>query len=311
MFSATHSLVRMLAITGSIQGVRVDHADGLYDPGNYFDRLSNALRAEDAREPYLVAEKILNAGESLPEEWSVAGTTGYEFGALVTGWLMSSHGSIQLEKAYRRFTGRPIDYEEVVYQSKKRVMRTSLAAEISVLAARLDRIAQGHRRTTDFTLFDLREAIVEVIACFPVYRTYIAGPDISAGDLQVIRRAVGGALSRRQSGRRAIEFLEQVLTGTLLASGPRRLEALAFTMKFQQVTSPVMAKGVEDTSFYRFPCLLAMNEVGSEPTRRGVSTEALHKENELRARRWPGSMLPHRRRMTPSVERMSGIGFVP
>ncbi len=291
VFAATHALVIELARRGQIQGVRVDHADGLHDPQAYFERLHHALAQGTGAPPYVVAEKILNAGESLPEEWPIAGTTGYEFGALVTGWLMKESGALLLEKIYRRFTGSATSYEEIVYQSKKRVMRTSLAAEISVLAAQLDRIAQAHRSTTDFTLFDLREAIVEVIACFPVYRTYIASFAISPGDRQTLHRALGGALSRRQSARRAIEFLGAVLAGTLPRDEACSCAALAFTLKFQQVTSPVMAKGVEDTSFYRYPCLLAMNEVGSEPTRRGLSTEILHRENEMRAQRWPGAML--------------------
>ncbi|HXC60850.1 MAG TPA: hypothetical protein VN645_16150, partial [Steroidobacteraceae bacterium] len=173
----------------------------------------------------------------------------------------------------------------------RQVMRTSLAAEISGLATRLDRLAQQHRNTLDFTLFDLREAIVEVAAHFPVYRTYVREEKVSAEDAQHIRRAVGLAMNRNQSARRALQFLERVLLGELAQDAPRRAAALEFTLKFQQVTAPVMAKGIEDTVYYRYPGLLAMNEVGGDPQCRGISTEAVHRANEWRAREYPRCVL--------------------
>jgi (1->4)-alpha-D-glucan 1-alpha-D-glucosylmutase len=170
-------------------------------------------------------------------------------------------------------------------------MRNSLAAEISGLAARLDRLAQRRLDTADFTLFDLREAIVEVIACFPVYRTYIGDGPVSAEDARHIRRAVGIAVSRKQTTRRALQFLERVLLGEVAEQPEYRVAALEFTLSFQQVTAPVMAKGIEDTAYYRSPCLLAMNEVGGDPLCRGVSTEALHQANLARQRDFPGTLL--------------------
>ncbi len=291
VFTATHSLVRELWLQGAIDGLRVDHADGLYDPQAYLAQLRGLLPPEEGKRPWIVVEKILASGEKLPGDWSADGTTGYEFGALVTGWLVRPDGVMALDRTWQRFTGRDTAFSEIVYESKKLVMRTSLAAEISMLAARLDRLAQMHRNTSDFTLFDLRDAIAEVIACFPVYRTYIAVDRLSAEDVQQVRRAVGAAFSRRRTAHRALEFLEQVLLGGLADDPLRASAALDFTRKFQQVTSPVMAKGVEDTAFYRFARLLAFNEVGADPVAPGISTDLLHRANEARARDWPRTMI--------------------
>jgi len=292
VFAATHGLLRELWQERLIDGVRVDHADGLYDPAEYFRRLRDVLAPEhDRPRPWVVVEKILGGGEKLRADWPVDGTTGYEFGALVTGWLSKGEGVAELDRTWRRHVGGPVRYDEIVYQSKKQVMHTSLAAEISGLAARLDRLAQMHRNTRDFTLFDLRAAIVEVIACFPVYRTYIAAGQLSAEDVQHVRRAIGAAFSRKHGAHRALEFIERVLLGELEGDSRRAEAALEFTQKFQQVTSPVMAKGVEDTAFYRFARYLPMNEVGAEPDARGISTDLLHRANEERARDWPRTML--------------------
>jgi (1->4)-alpha-D-glucan 1-alpha-D-glucosylmutase len=291
VFTASHALLRELWLAGSIDGVRVDHADGLYDPAQYLDRLRDTLPAEDGRRPWMLVEKILGQNEKLRADWCADGTTGYEFGALVTGWLVHGPGLAALEKIWQRFTGRTTACADILYESRKQVMRTSLAAEVSMLAARLDRLAQLHRDTSDFTVFDLREAIVEVIACFPVYRTYIASTRMDAEDAQHIRRAIGAAFSRKHTAARALAFLEQVLLGGLAEDPVRSRAALAFTQKFQQVTAPVMAKGVEDTAFYRRARLLAFNEVGGDLDGRALSTEALHRASEARARDRPRTMI--------------------
>jgi len=292
VFDATHALLGRLWQRGCIDGVRVDHADGLYRPAQYFRRLRELLVAGPAgRTALVVAEKILANDEALPADWQVDGTTGYAFAALVTGWLMHGTGAANLEKLYRRIVGPGPDYTGIAHQSRRHVMRTSLAAEISGLAARLDRLAQLHLDTADFTLFDLREAIVEVVACFPVYRTYIGDGPVSAEDARHIRRAVGTAVSRKQTARRALQFLERVLLGEVADEPAYRVAALEFTLSFQQVTGPVMAKGVEDTAYYRYPCLLAMNEVGGDPLCRSVSTEALHQANLARQRDFPRALL--------------------
>jgi (1->4)-alpha-D-glucan 1-alpha-D-glucosylmutase len=171
-------------------------------------------------------------------------------------------------------------------------MHTLLAAEISGLASRLDRLAQQHLNTTDFTLFDLRAAIVEVAACFPVYRTYMRGDGKpSADDVRHVRQAVGMALGHKQAPRRALEFLERVLLDEAGDEGARRAAAREFTLKFQQVTAPAMAKGVEDTAYYRYPALLASTEVGGDPTSHGIGTDALHAANAARQREYPRCVL--------------------
>lgn len=290
VFASTHGLVRELMQSAPIDGIRVDHADGLYDPERYFGRLRD-LVSVDGQRPWIIAEKILAAGEELAETWCVDGSTGYEFGALVTAWLARGPGLDTLRRIYRRYVQSTTPYAEIVYQSKKLVMRSSLAAEISMLAIRLDRLAQLHRHTSDFTLFDLRQAIVEVIACFPVYRTYIAADRLTAEDVQHVRRAIGMAFSRKQSARRALEFLQRVLLGEFQDDPARAEAAIQFTQRFQQVTGPVMAKGVEDTAFYRYASFLPMNEVGADPDGRAIHTEILHRANEARLRDWPRCML--------------------
>lgn len=290
VFEATHRLLVELVNTGVIQGLRVDHADGLHDPKRYFENLAAAVRDAPAP-PYIVAEKILAANETLRPDWGVDGTTGYEFGASTTSWLMRADKFPALQRTYHRYVGSASSFDAIVYLSKKEVMRSSLAAEISVLAAQLDRVAQMHRNSADFTAFDLREAVVELIACFPVYRTYINGDGLSADDRQIIRRAVGVALSHRGATRPALMFLQEVLCAEIPGGERQRAAALEFTMKFQQVTGPVMAKGVEDTSFYRYGALLALNEVGGDPGRRAVATELLHEGNAQRAQHFPHCLL--------------------
>lgn len=292
VFEDTHALVARLWRAGAIDGLRVDHADGLYDPAQYFHRLRRLLaQSAPASRAWIVAEKILGPGEQLPADWKVEGTTGYEFASLAAAWLMKPEGADMLERTWQRFAGHAPSYGEVALECRRLAMRSSLAAEISGLAARLDRLAQMHRNTLDFTLFDLRQAIVEVIATFPVYRTYVTNGRPDARDAQYIRRAVGAARAQKIAAPRALDFLESVLLGTLADDPGRASAACEFVLKFQQVTAPVMAKGIEDTAFYRHPCLLAMNEVGGDPLCRGITTEALHRANEARARDTPHGLL--------------------
>lgn len=290
VFERTHGLIRELWRSGGIDGLRVDHADGLYRPARYLQCLHDLLADEGGSRPLVVVEKILGTGEELPADWPVDGTTGYEFGALLTGWLAHPQGVQQLERIHQAFVRPGLSFAEIVHESKKRVMHSSLAAEITMLAHRLDRIAQASYSTSDFTLFDLRQAVVEVIASFPVYRTYVSDAGPSDADVAIIRRAVGAALGRKQAVRRALEFLGTVLVGED-GLHERMPAAREFCMRFQQVTGPVMAKGVEDTAFYRYSRLLAFNEVGADPQCRGVSTESFHRANERRAECFPQTLL--------------------
>jgi (1->4)-alpha-D-glucan 1-alpha-D-glucosylmutase len=295
VFEQTHALIFDLVESGHIDGLRIDHSDGLFDPMQYFERLQHRFGEDTAAKPlYVVTEKIIAAHERLPLQWPVHGTTGYDFVALANGWLVSADHEEAMTRLYKQFTGILDDFDELAYQAKKLVMRTSLAAEVEVLATQLDRIAQLDRHTSDFTRASMREALVETIARFPVYRTYVCERGVSAEDRRIVQWAVNVARANSPGGELSIyEFLRDVLLGD---AGKDRPESharamLEFAMKFQQVTAPVTAKGIEDTAFYRYNRLVSLNEVGGDPRRFAFSTAAVHQENNERARNWPHSML--------------------
>ncbi len=294
VFDSTHAFIFELIEQGKIQGLRIDHSDGLYDPKTYFERLQQRFARDDQSKPlYVVTEKILAAHERLPESWLVHGTTGYDFTTLIASWLVCGDEERRMTTRYRQFTENPHGFEEIAYRCKKLVMNVSLAAEVEVLATQLDRIAQLDRHTSDFTRAALREAIVEVIACFPVYRTYISHDGIAEDDRKVVTWAVNIARKRSAGDPSVFDFLAAVLLGNAGPEHPEehRRAMLEFAMKFQQVTSPVTAKGVEDTAFYRYNRLICLNEVGGDPRRFSVSSSALHQANLERAKSWPHSML--------------------
>lgn len=295
VFEATHKLIFELIDAGSIDGLRIDHSDGLYDPEDYFLRLQERFGGGPGDRPlYVVTEKILAAHERLPESWLVHGTTGYDYAALATTWLVCGDEETRMTRRYRQFTENEPSFEALAYESKRLVMRSSLAAEVEVLATQLDRIAHLDRHTADFTRAALREAIREVIACFPVYRTYISPRGIGDEDRRIIHWATGVA-RRRSTGAEVsvFDFLRDVLLGDAATGRPasHRQAMLEFAMKFQQVTAPVTAKGVEDTAFYRYNRLICLNEVGGDPSRFAISSTALHQANLERAKLWPHSML--------------------
>jgi (1->4)-alpha-D-glucan 1-alpha-D-glucosylmutase len=301
VFEATHRLVLELIAQGSVDGLRIDHPDGLYDPAQYFRRLQNAARAAapaagggfDAagrrRLPiYLVVEKITAGFERLPRDWPVHGTTGYRFANVVNGVLIEPAAKWRFDRTYRAFIGAPAVWPDVAYESKRFIVNTSLAAELNVLASALTRIARAERRTRDITRNSLRQALIEIIACFPVYRTYVSAT-VSPQDRHYIEWALTQARKRGPSIDAAVyDFVRSVLVGegsaAMLAHGPA---ARAFTMKLQQLTAPVMAKGVEDTACYRFNRLTSLNEVGGEPDSFGVSVRAFHADARRRAQHWP------------------------
>ncbi|MDT8386521.1 MAG: malto-oligosyltrehalose synthase [Thiogranum sp.] len=295
VFADTHRLVMELVGSGQLQGLRIDHPDGLRDPRGYLYRLRAALRDVGASEEfYLVVEKILMPHEHLPESWPVDGTTGYEFSALVNGVFVDPAGEQPLTRLYVRFTGKPRDYEVLLYGRKKLIIRSVLSSELTVLAAQLSRIAQRNRHTRDYTLNGLREALSELAASFPVYRSYVDAEGVSEQDLRFQDWALIHAERRsRNVDSSLFAFLRDMLQLRGLAEQDEELRrmALNFVMRFQQYTAPVMAKGMEDTTFYIDNRLISLNDVGGDPSHFGASVPAFHYANQERQRRWPRAML--------------------
>lgn len=292
VFAETHGRLAELLRSDVVTGVRLDHIDGLHEPAAYFRRLLAA--GDPARPFYVVVEKIVSEGEPLRTDWLVHGTTGYGFLNEVNGLFVDGGQEHAFRKLYHRFTGRAAHFDDVVYESKKVIIGASMASELNVLAHELGRISEGDRRFRDFTLDSLQEALREVVACFPVYRTYVTEGGWSAFDEHCIDRAVAEALRRNPALEPTIfHFIRQMLlpapSPDLPAEEWRR--RLRFAMKFQQYTGPVHAKGVEDTAFYRYAPLLSLNEVGGEPARFGRPPASFHRTNQARLRDWPLAML--------------------
>jgi (1->4)-alpha-D-glucan 1-alpha-D-glucosylmutase len=295
LFDAMHRLVFRLVDEGKLDGLRIDHIDGLYDPRQYCERLASRFAGPGGeRRAYLVVEKILAPHERLPDSWPVDGTTGYEFANQILGLFIDPAGERRMDSVYRWFTGEEESSAEVLRTSKAYVLHHLLASELQVLANELDRIAERSWRTRDLTLNTLREALAETMSCFPVYRTYIAAGAASAEDLAHIGRAVDRARRRRAVPTAALEFVKAVLTAEFGRRTRRRglrRRVVDFAAKAQQLTSPVAAKGEEDTAFYRYTRFVALNEVGGDPDNFGTSMAAFHRRNEERVRVWPRSML--------------------
>ncbi|PWT72065.1 MAG: malto-oligosyltrehalose synthase [Proteobacteria bacterium] len=304
VFEATHRFVLELVASGKVDGLRVDHPDGLYLPARYFQRLQQrvaTLTGADATLPadkeqlpvYLAIEKITAGHERVPDSWPVHGTTGYRFANVVNGLFVDPTARSKMDRIYRAFVPEVGDFERQVYEAKQLVLRTGLASERTVLANQLTRIAQADRSTRDFTFDTLRRALSEVIACFPVYRTYI---DDRVGEQD--RRFIEWAVARAKRYSRAADVtVFDFVRATLLAqpadpNNPWLAEqAFAFARKFQQLTAPVTAKGIEDTAFYRYNRLVSLNEVGGNPAQFGFSVAAFHGATQDRAARWPFTML--------------------
>jgi (1->4)-alpha-D-glucan 1-alpha-D-glucosylmutase len=289
----THRLAFEMIAAGTLQGLRIDHIDGLYNPGGYCNLLKE--RADALGQPlYVVVEKILAPFERLRASWLIAGTTGYEFANLVNGLFVDSRVEAAFDRIYARAIGREPDYDEIAYEAKRRIMSINLASELTVLATSLSRIAASDRRSSDFTFNGLREALIDVIAAFPVYRTYVVSEEIESEDREFIEAAVGVAQLRSPLYDESLfTFIADVLTVRAAApdNGYDRNEVLRFAMRFQQYTSPVMAKSIEDTVFYRYVRLISLNEVGGDPTRFGTSVGEFHAANAERAATRPHTML--------------------
>lgn len=328
VFEATHRLLFDLVAAGKVTGLRIDHADGLQDPVDYLKRLQAAcfsrryernfalaaddqpgdepattaqeaytriLEADPGYRPfYIVAEKILLKAEKLPANWPVYGTTGYDFANQVNGIFVDTANGKLFETIYTRFMQHRVDFHDAQYQKKKLVMQVALSSEINTLGHYLNRISEQSRHTRDFTLNSLIKSLIEVIACFPVYRTYIAGFEVTERDRQYIEAAVKSAKRLNPAVSASVfDFIRDVLLLRFPDNLPEEQcrARLDFVKRFQQLTGPVMAKGVEDTTFYLYNRLVSLNEVGGSPERFGISLEAFHGQNIDRCKSRPLAML--------------------
>lgn len=285
LFAKIHEMVFAMAERGEIDGLRIDHIDGLFDPAGYLA----ALRRHLPPPFYIVVEKILARYETLAD-WPIDGSTGYDFANQVLGLFVDPDAEAAMTRFYRRVTGQADEFDAVLQACKWRVMQVDLASEVQVLARRLHRLSIADWRTRDFTFNTMLRAVEQVIAAFPVYRTYIGEQGASADDRRYCDWAV--ALARKHAGTAetsVFDFLHQVLVGDV-AGRARRTDALRVAMQFQQVTGPVMAKAAEDTAFYRYVRLLALNEVGGDPRRFGLSPSGFHHVMRERLRGWPRAM---------------------
>ena len=283
VFLETHALVLRWLAAGVIDGVRVDHPDGLHDPRTYLERMHEA-----APQAWIVVEKILAPEESLPLDWPVAGTTGYEFLNRLTQVYIDPAGEGPLTRLYQEFTGRREDFGQIASEAKKSVLRELLASDLRRLTAGFVRVCEIHRDYRDYTRHDLGEVLVEFIACLPVYRTYVRpGEPVADADRGFVVAAAAAVKERRPDlDPKLVDFLVAVIfqehTGEYEAE---------FVARLQQTTGSATAKGIEDTAFYRYHRLVALNEVGGDPTAFGRRLDELHLAAGQTAERWPASML--------------------
>ena len=300
VFDAVHRLVGDFLREGWVTGLRIDHPDGLRDPVTYFKKLqalyrSNQPEAEDAKEIYVVAEKILSGDEQLSTEWPVCGTTGYDLLNVLTRAQLFDDGLAELREFYDRLTDIGLKPADVVYESKRFVLLHSMSSELQMLTAQLYRIAQQHRAARDFTRPSLQRALREVIASMTVYRTYVRADswEVSESDYRTVTTAVRMAKRRNLTLPMSVfDFIASVLllehppTVTDEQAAERRL----FALKLQQVSGPVTAKGVEDTAFYRYCPLASLNEVGGDLDAKPLPPDEFHRLMRQRLTDWPHSL---------------------
>ncbi|MDH4027838.1 MAG: malto-oligosyltrehalose synthase, partial [Nitrospirota bacterium] len=328
VFDRTHGLVMELVRKGYVNGLRVDHPDGLYDPAEYFRRLQrecfiySELDAAPEISPgsapsgartallekyvetvtacpqfkpfYIVGEKILIKGERMPEDWPIFSTTGYVFLNTLNGIFIDTSAAKTFDDIYARFIKDKTGFHDIVYEKKKLIMNVAMASEIATLSHYLNLISEKNRHTRDFTLYSLRSAITEVIAFFPVYRTYTNQYEVNDRDRKYIEYAVSKAKRKNPAISGSIyDFLKNVLLLNFhdRCTDKDRKEWLDFVMRFQQLTGPVMAKGVEDTAFYVYNRFVSLNEVGGSPDRFGTTLDAFHGQNIERSKNWPHALI--------------------
>jgi (1->4)-alpha-D-glucan 1-alpha-D-glucosylmutase len=291
VFEAVHSLIFRLAGEGKITGLRIDHIDGLYDPLEYLSRLQRcvALQADKAGF-YVVVEKILSGNETLPGEWPVFGTTGYDFINMINALFLDDKGAQALDEIYSRFTGLEVDFDRVAYEKKKQVTAELFPEEMKALGQYLNQLAQQDRDTANLSSEKLTEALGEFTACLPIYRTYTRDSEVSPRDKRYLENAVDEVERWNPNiDIDAVNFLRRIFTLDFPQnSTPEQKDTwLRFVLKWQQLTGAIMAKGFEDTALYCYNRLISLNEVGGRPDSSGLSADGFHRGNLARLERWP------------------------
>jgi (1->4)-alpha-D-glucan 1-alpha-D-glucosylmutase len=287
VFNHTHSLIFRLIEDGKITGLRIDHIDGLYDPTNYLTRIRQ--RAGDL---YVVVEKILDLEEELPTHWPVQGTTGYDFLNYVNGLFCRRENQREFNRIYTNFAGLGAPYEELVSEKKRLILGKHMAGDVDNLAHLMKAISSRDRYGSDITIYGLKRALVEVMAQFPVYRTYIGKGIFRETDPLYVQEAIERAKGSSPGLLNELQFIERFLLLDFgdYVSEEDKSQWIHFVMRFQQFTGPLMAKGFEDTTLYVYNRLLSLNEVGGNPKRFGVSIGEFHGFLERRAKLWSHSL---------------------
>lgn len=324
VFEEAHRLVFKLIRSGDVTGLRIDHPDGLYNPSEYFTRLQQTCfvqlqlarrkieEDEAGRVPelldehekivssdpqykpfYILGEKILMKGERMPEDWPIFGTIGYAFMNPLNGIFVDGQSLKNFNDIYGRFIRTKMDYQDLVYEKKKLIMQAAMSSEVNTLGNYLNMISEKNRHSRDFTLNSLRTALLETIACFPVYRTYGTRAGVNERDQRYIEQATSKAKRKNPVMSETIFTFVETMLKLLYPvdfSENDKAEVLDFAMRFQQLTGPVMAKGMEDTAFYVYNRLASLNEVGGSPDKFGTSLETFHGQNIERSKSLPHSL---------------------
>lgn len=286
VFHATHSLIKQYVDEGKFTGLRIDHIDGLYNPTEYLERLRDKMG-----DVYITVEKILEQEEELPVFWPVEGTSGYDFLIYVNGLFCQLDNGSAFTELYQQLTHQYKSYEELVFDKKGLIIEKNLAGDVDNLAQRLKRIAAQNRLGGDYTQYGLKEALAVILALFPVYRTY-SDTELRESDRTLIQTTIAQSKERIPLLVKELDYIESVLLGHGEAqlSEEQKVQRQEFRLRMQQLTGPLMAKGVEDTLFYVYNRLISLNEVGGHPGHFGISLEQFHRFNQYRQSEWVHAM---------------------
>ncbi|MCD4781329.1 MAG: malto-oligosyltrehalose synthase [Candidatus Omnitrophica bacterium] len=287
VFNVTHDFIKKLKQENKIHGLRIDHVDGLYDPTVYLKRLSAAMK-----DTFIVTEKILAGDEKLPPDWPIQGTTGYDFMNRVNGVLCRTKSKADFIKIYYKFTKLHFRYEYLVDQTKRLIIDKHMAGDIENLAYLMKKVASRDRYGRDITLFGLKRALVAVLTAFPVYRTYLSSLHRNEHEKVYIQTAITKSLKHHPGLEYEIKFIKKFLLLEIEDSlrEDEKRDFWHFIMRFQQITSPIMAKGFEDTFFYSYNKLISLNEVGGDPGCFGITRHDFHHFNQQRFAQFPHTL---------------------